>query len=105
MSIYGKFVSALLAIVIAGFGMAYVAGLTDEVMADVSDIAQETACYILKAHEGGIALFKEGEAEPVAVYSAPMEDINPTDAKLLEEGIRLYGMSDVARLIEDLDLQ
>lgn len=105
MSIYGKFVSALLAVVIAGFGMAYVAGMTEEVMADVTTIAQEAACYVLKSHEGGIALFKEGEAEPMAVYSTPMENINPTDAQLLEEGIRLFGMSEVARLLEDLDLQ
>ncbi len=105
MSIYGKFVSALLALVITGLGIAYLTGMTDEVMADVTTIAQEVACYVLKSHEGGIALFKEGEEEPIAVYSAPMEDINPTDAKLLQDGIRLCGMTEVARLLEDLDLQ
>ena len=105
MSIYGKFASALIAVTIAGFGTAYIVGTTDEVMADVESIAQETACYVLKLQEGRIALFKEGESEPIAVYSAPMEDINPTDAKLLEDGIRLCGMTEVARLLEDLDLQ
>lgn len=104
MSIYGKFVSALLALVIVGFGIAYLTNAADEVMADVTTIAQETACYVLRTHEGSIALFKEGSAEPIAVYSAPLE-LNPTDAKLLEEGIRLCGMNDVARLLEDLDIQ
>ncbi len=104
MSIYGKFVSALIALVIAGFGMAYVAGMTDEVMADISSIAQEAACYVLKEHNGAIALFKDGVEEPLAVYDFPMESINPADAQLLREGIRLCGMSEVTRLLEDLDL-
>lgn len=104
MSIYGRFISVLLVLVIAGFGIAYISSAADEVMADVESIAQETACYVIKSYEGGIALFKDGEEEPIAVYDAPMESINATDARLLEEGIRLCGMREVARLIEDLDL-
>ena len=105
MSIHGKMAGALMALTITGFGAAYVASVSDEVMADVNSIAQEVSCYILREHEGNIALFKEGEEEPIAVYSAPMESINPADQQLLKEGIRICGMTDVARLIEDLDLQ
>ncbi len=105
MSIHGKMAGALIALTITGFGAAYVASIGDEVMADVNSIAQEVSCYILREYEGNIALFKEGEEEPIAVYSAPMEDINPADQKLLREGIRISGMTEVARLIEDLDLQ
>ncbi len=105
MSIFGKFLSALLALVITGFGIAYLVGMADDVMADVSVVAQETACYTLREHEGGIALFKDGEEAPIAVYALPMESISPTDARLLREGIRLCGMSEVIRLLEDLDIQ
>lgn len=105
MSVYSKLVSILLVLVIMGFGVAYIVSVSDEVMADVSSIAQEVSCYILREHEGKIALFKEGEEEPIAVYSAPMESINPVDQQLLKDGIRISGMTEVARLIEDLDLQ
>ena len=105
MSVYGKFISVLLTLVIIGFGIAYVASVGDEVMADMSSVSQELSCYILREHEGKIALFKEGEEVPLAIYSAPMESINPVDQQMLKEGIRISGMTEVARLIEDLDLQ
>ena len=105
MSIYGKLAGALAAVTITGFGAAYVASAGNEVMADVNSIAQEASYYILCEHEGNIALFKEGESEPIAVYTAPMEDINPVDRQMLQEGIRISGMTEAARLIEDLDLQ
>lgn len=105
MSIYGKLLSALLVLVMIGFGIAYVKSVSDEVMADVSSVAQEVSYYVLREHEGNIALFKEGEDEPIAVYAAPIDSINPVDMQLLKEGIRISGMTEVARLIEDLDLQ
>ncbi len=105
MSVYGKFLSALLALAIVGFGIAYLTGVSGEVMSEVSELAQEVACYTLREHEGAIALFKDGEDEPIAVYELPMESISPTDSQLLKEGIRLSGMSDVIRLLEDLDIQ
>ena len=105
MSIYGKLLSALLVLVMIGFGIAYVQSVSGEVMADVSSVAQEASCYVLREHEGSIALFKEGEDDPIAVYTAPIDSINSVDMQLLKEGIRISGMTEVARLIEDLDLQ
>lgn len=54
---------------------------------------------------GAPALFRDGEEEPLEVYSTPMEEINPADAAKLAEGIRLRGISEVNRLLEDLEIR
>lgn len=105
MSIYGKLAGALISVAIVGGSAAYVMSIGDEVMAEVSDISSELSCYIIREIDGKIALFKEGCDEPVAEYSIPVEGINSADRDLLREGIRLQGLSDVTRLLEDLDIE
>lgn len=105
MSVYGKLAGTLVSVALIGGGAAYVMSVSDEVMAEVSSLSEEISCYIIREYEGDIALFKEGCDEPVAVYSIPAEGINAADRELLREGIRLQGLSDVTRLLEDLDIE
>ncbi len=65
----------------------------------------EENCFVVKEYNGKIALFSEIETDPIAVYSTPIDYINPTDAELLTDGIRLKSMDEVARLLEDLDVE
>lgn len=62
-------------------------------------------CYVLKEHNGKIALFRESSPTPIAVYETPPSALYPSDAALLAEGIRVKSDSEIARLIEDLGLE
>lgn len=105
MSFYGKMAGGLVAIALLGGGAAYVASVGNGVLAAAEQAAEELSCYILKEYNGKPALFRDGESEPVAVYNTPMEEINPSDADMLIEGIRLRGFSEVSRLLEDLGIE
>ena len=105
MSFYGKLAAALVSAALAGGSAAYVMSIGNEVMADVSDISDQLSCYVIREHEGQIALFKDGAEEPVATYSIPAEGINPADHELLREGIRLQDLGEVMRLLEDWDVE
>lgn len=105
MSFYGRMAGGLMALALLGGSAAYVASVGDEVMAAAEQTAAELSCYILKLYNGAPALFRDGEEEPLAVYSTPVGEINPSDAALLAEGIRLRGLSEVNRLLEDLDIE
>ena len=105
MSVYGKLAGALVSVALIGGGAAYAMSVGDEVMAEVSSLSDEISCYIIREHEGDIALFKEGSNEPVAIYSIPAEGINAADYELLRKGIRLQGLNEVTRLLEDLDIE
>ena len=74
-------------------------------LAAAEQTAAEASCYIVREHNGVPALFRDGEEEPLEVYSTPMEEINPADAAKLAEGIRLRGISEVNRLLEDLEIR
>lgn len=105
MSLYGKLAGALVSVAIVGCGAAYVISASDEVMAEVSELSNELSYYVIREYNGDIALFKDGSDEPVAIYDLPAEGINAADYELLREGIRLQGLSDVTRLLEDLDIE
>lgn len=105
MSVYGKLAGALISAAIVGCGAAYVMSAGGEVMAEVSSLSEELSCYVIREHEGCIALFREGCDEPLATYRIPAEGISAADLELLHEGIRLQGLSDVTRLLEDLDIE
>lgn len=105
MSFYGKMASAAMAVLIVGGCAAYAAGQGADVLAHTKEVLSETECYILTEHDGKIALYKEGAEEPMTVYSTAIGQINPADALLLRDGIRLKGMSEVLRLLEDLDIE
>lgn len=65
----------------------------------------ENNCYVLREYNGRIALFRESEASPIAVYETSPSELYPSDAALLAEGIRVKTDSEIARLIEDLELE
>ncbi len=105
MSLYGKLGGLLLSAAIVAGGAAYIADVGNGVVASANRLASVTACYIVRGAEDGIALFEEGSDQPMAVFSLPDESISAADARLLEEGIRLSGIDDVLRLLEDLDIE
>lgn len=110
MSFYGKLAGGLVTLALVGGSAAYVSSAAGDVLnAAQQTAAQQTAaelsCYVIKEHDGSVALFKEGSEEPLAVYSTPLSEINPVDAELLKEGIRLRGLSEVSRLLEDLEIE
>ena len=51
--------------------------------------AAQLSCYVLREYNGSGALFSDDGTEPIAQYSTPIADVNPADAALLKEGIRL----------------
>ena len=104
MSLYGKLGGALLSVLLAGGGAVYLSAAQKET-ATQSVSAEAESYYILRLFDGNIALFKDGSDIPEVVYSMPVEFLNKADLALLEEGIRLNGISDVLRLIEDLELE
>lgn len=65
----------------------------------------ETGFYVLREWNGKIALLEEGADEPITVYNTKISSLYPADAELLREGIRVKTRFEVARLIEDLDLE
>lgn len=67
--------------------------------------AAQLSCYVLREYNGSVALFSDDGTEPIAQYSTPIADVNPADAALLKEGIRLRGLTEVSRLLEDLDIE
>jgi len=105
MTIYGRLTGTVMALALIAGGSAFAASAAGEIKDSLQLAAEELSCYIVKEYNGSIALFKEGEAEPLAVYSTPMSEINSADAALLKSGIRLRGMSEVSRLLEDLDVE
>lgn len=105
MSLYGKMMGGLAALALLGGSTAYVAGIGGRVIEAAEQTAAEISCYIVREYNGAPALFRDGEEEPLEVYSTPMEEINPADAAKLAEGIRLRGISEVNRLLEDLEIR
>lgn len=65
----------------------------------------ESGCYVLREYNGKTALFRENSAAPIAVYETPPSALYPADAALLAEGIRVKTDSEIARLVEDLELE
>ncbi len=61
--------------------------------------------YVLREYNQSAALYEEGNPAPIVIYSTPLTSLNAADAELIKEGIRLRGMNEVSRLIEDLDIE
>ena len=58
--------------------------------------------FILKEHDGEIAVFYAGESEPGLLTGIPVSILRSTDRAALSEGIYVSSVDDVAALIEDL---
>lgn len=98
MSFSKKVVSAITTLAIAGSLTSYPARAETGQTINIK-------YYVLKEYNKSAALFEDGNAEPIAVYSTPLTMLNAADAELIREGIRLRGMDEVSRLLEDLDIE
>ena len=63
-----------------------------------------SSCFVLREYDGKVALFRENEPQPIAVYEAPSA-LYAADEELLRDGIRLKTAGEITRLIEDLGLE
>lgn len=95
----------LIALTLVGGSAAYVASAAGSVLEAAEQTATQLSCYVLREYNGSVALFSDDGTEPIAQYSTPIADVNPADAALLKEGIRLRGLTEVSRLLEDLDIE
>ena len=95
----------LIALTLVGGSAAYVASAAGSVLEATEQTAAQLSCYVLREYNGSVALFSDDGTEPIAQYSTPIDDVNPADAALLKEGIRLRGLTEVSRLLEDLDIE
>ena len=105
MSLYGKMAGGLIALTLVGGSAAYVASAAGSVLEAAEQTATQLSCYVLREYNGSVALFSDDGTEPIAQSSTPIADVNPADAALLKEGIRLRGLTEVSRLLEDLDIE
>lgn len=83
------------------------AGTALAASAEASSLSQSgsAVCFVLRETDGKIALYREDNPEPLAVYDAPPLGLCPADEELLREGIRLKTRAEVTRLIEDLGVE
>ncbi len=58
------------------------------------------AVYILGVHDGKIALWKDGDPEPMQVFPYSAAALPDTEEARLKKGIRIESMDDLDRLLE-----
>ncbi len=104
MAYHSRMLSALLATAIVGGGTAIIAS-DGEIIEYAQAMVSEVVCYVVKAEENAVVLYKEGEEEPLMVFAADTSHLPRTDIALLKNGIRLRGMGEVMRLLEDLEIE
>ena len=106
MGFYSKAVGAMIALAIVGGGTAYLAKEGSSMIADAQAMVDEiSGMYLIKAEIGLLSLYEDGSSEPLMQYAIPQGYIPAADIALLEDGIRLRGMADVMRLLEDLEVE
>ena len=57
--------------------------------------------YTLSEYNGQLALFQDGQTEPVARYEAYTSVLPPEDVSLLKAGIPVSTQAELQRLLED----
>lgn len=57
--------------------------------------------FILGSHQGYIALWKDGVADPIRVFPYSVSSLPPVDQQALEEGIVIGDETELAHLLED----
>ncbi len=104
MSFHTRALGALMATAIVGGCAAYIASNGD-IVSYAEAMVSEIVCYVVKVEDCALVLYKEGEAEPLMKFAADISRLPKADVDLLKNGIRLRGMGDVMRLLEDLDIE
>lgn len=64
-------------------------------------LAAVALTFLLGVHDGYIALWKEGAAEPAEVFPYRAEFLPEADRQKLEEGIRIESKKQLIQLMED----
>ena len=57
--------------------------------------------FILGSHGGFIALWKDGEPEPIRTFPYSVSSLPPADRQALERGIRIESREELLHLLED----
>ncbi len=112
--VYARIVVALLAITVVAAsayflslnsisvaevpGQAEVVGSGDKVATAVPPTPPQ---YVLKDHEGNLALFVSGKTEPDILFDTPVDLLPDVDRMRLKDGITVRDYEELTRLIED----
>ena len=59
--------------------------------------------YILKAYEGHIGIFREGESIPIEEMDVSLEDLPQADQEMLREGIPAKDKESLRSIMEDYE--
>ncbi|WP_367924551.1 hypothetical protein [uncultured Ruthenibacterium sp.] len=62
---------------------------------------QPTPSYTLSEYQGQLALFRDGQSEPIACYEAYTNLLPPADVSMLQAGIPVSSQEELQRLLED----
>ena len=62
---------------------------------------EDPPSYTLSEYQGQLALFRDGETEPIARYEAYTNLLPPGDAALIQAGIPVSTQEELQRLLED----
>lgn len=62
---------------------------------------EDPPSYTLSEYHGQLALFRDGETEPIARYEAYTNLLPPGDAALIQAGIPVSTQEELQRLLED----
>lgn len=106
---YHKKVIAVVSITAAVFsGIVFISGFSRhnavEPKQRETDISVENCRYRVKAYNGKIAVFVDGDAEPIHTLDSPyVRDLPEYDQKLLENGIIANSNTELLQILEDYD--
>lgn len=66
-----------------------------------SAASSDSQIYIVKDYNGKVAVFKDGDTEPVRTTQQQVDALPKTDRDMLNEGVTVTGDDELRRLIED----
>lgn len=69
---------------------------------DVEAVLSADYVYIIGEQNGKLALFLDGNAEPLEVYDTYVSDLPEADRSYIKKGIRVTSVTDLAAYLEDL---
>ena len=67
------------------------------------NIQNSVPSYVVRAHEGRIAVFEGSGSAPLYTIDTPLSRLPESDRLLLEEGIPAESIADAYRIIEDYE--
>ncbi len=69
---------------------------------DVEAVLSADYIYIIGEQDGKLAIFLDGNAEPLEVYDTYVSDLPESDRSYIKKGIRVTSVADLAAYLEDL---